>query len=66
MCLNDDGYACPICGLWCKKGGDHIHLKVNDECEHDYVLYPLPYVSSDNCSEKMMCRKCLKVDYLNG
>ena len=64
----EDSYACPICGLWCKKDGGHQHtipLQYND-CEHDYTPYPFDYTSSGNCGMKMMCRKCLKVEYLNA
>lgn len=60
-----DSYACPICGLWCKKDGGHQHIDIM-ECEHDYISYPFYYVSSGDCGMKMMCRKCLKVDYIQG
>ena len=65
--MEDDSYACPICGGWFLKGTHQHTIPMNYVgCEHDYIPYPLPYMSSGNCGMKMMCRKCLKVEYLNG
>jgi len=60
----EDGYACPVCGLWVEKTSGHFHL-MGTQCEHDYIPYPFDYVSS-NAAPKMMCRKCLQIDYING
>jgi len=62
----EDSYACPICGTWVKKDSGHNHPQWIAGCEHDYIPYPLDYMSSGNCGMKMMCRKCLKVEYLQG
>lgn len=67
MCSEEDSYACPVCGLWVGKSSGHEHFQqLYASCEHDYIPYPLDYMSSGNCGQKMMCRKCLKVDYLQG
>lgn len=44
---------------------DWINNNQFSTCEHDYIPYPIDYVSS-SAQIKMMCRKCLKVDYLQG
>ncbi len=60
----EHSYACPVCGLWCVKGGGHQHINIF-QCDHDYIPYPMDYVSSSSLV-KMMCRKYLNVEHLKG